>query len=330
HAMLNSAIEKTMIIPEEYRGMRLDQALAKLMPDYSRALIQKWIKCGSITVDQQSIKAKSLINGGETVIVKALLEGKEIWVAQPIPLNIVYQDEDIIIVNKPAGLTVHPGSGSTDNTLLNGLLHHFPALELLPRAGIIHRLDKDTTGLLVVAKTMIAYTSLSRQLRTRHIKRMYQALVSRTIISGGTVDAPIARHPLHRKRMAVIETGRPAVTHYRVLKKFREHTLLKVQLETGRTHQIRVHMSHIKHPIIGDPVYGERLRLPKNATPTLVNALRNFKRQALHADELGLTHPSTKEYMEWKIDLPEDFQNLLLSLKEDTCFSTPTGPRHLK
>ena len=311
-------IEHRFLIPSELSGSRLDQVLVKLLPEYSRVLIQKWIKSGAATLNHKVVKPKTLILGGEAVAIDALLEPQTTWAAQRIPLNIVHEDSELLIVNKPIGIIVHPGSGNPDHTLLNALLYHHPDLEMLPRAGIIHRLDKETSGLLVVAKTPEAYTHLSRQLKARTIRREYQTVVNGPIISGGTVDAPMSRHPLQRKKMAVVESGRPAITHYRVLERFRAHTRLKVRLETGRTHQIRVHMAHIQHPIVGDPTYGGRLRLPKSATPALIEMLRQFKHQALHADELGLIHPKTEEELSFKIETPEDLHALVCSLREDT------------
>lgn len=311
-------IQHHLIIPAELQGLRLDQALAKLLPEYSRALIQQWIKNGNILLNQSLAKPKTTIIGGETVQIEAKLEVKAAWAAQPIPLNIIYEDEALLVINKPIGIIVHPGNGNPDRTLLNALLYHAPALALLPRVGIIHRLDKDTSGLLVIAKTLPAFTGLSKQLKARTIKREYQAIVSGEVISGGKITAPIGRHPVQRKRMAIIETGRPAITHYRILEKYRAHTRLKIQLETGRTHQIRVHMAYIQHPIIGDATYGERLRLPKGATANLIAALKQFKHQALHADELAFIHPLSQEAMHWKIDLPSDLQHLIACLKEDS------------
>lgn len=311
-------IQHTILLPTTEQGQRLDQVLAKLLPDYSRVVIQKWLKTGEARVNNKIVKPKTPVFGGETVVIEAELETKTRWTAQELPLHVIFEDEALLVVNKPIGLIVHPGSGNPDRTLVNALLHRNPELDKLPRAGLIHRLDKDTSGLLVVAKTPLAYNKLCKQLKARTIRREYQALVSGQLISGGTIDAPLARHPLLRKRIAVIETGRPAVTHYRVLEKFRAHTCLKVRLETGRTHQIRVHLASIQHPIIGDATYGERLRLPKSATPALVSALRQFKHQALHANELGLLHPLTGEEIAWKVELPEDFQALLLCLREDT------------
>ncbi len=311
-------IQQTLVLPLEARGQRLDQTLAKLLPDYSRVFIQKWLKTGEARVNDKVVKPRTLVIGGETVVIETEIAGRTEWPPQAIPLNLVFEDEALLIINKPIGLIVHPGSGNPDRTLVNALLHRNPELEALPRAGLIHRLDKDTSGLLVVAKTLPAYYKLNKQLKARTIRREYQALVSGTLISGGTIDQPLARHPINRKRMAIIETGKPAVTHYRVLEKFRAHTRLKVRLETGRTHQIRVHLASIQHPIIGDAVYGERLRLPKGATEALTAALREFKHQALHADELGLVHPLTQEEISWKIELPEDFRHLLVCLRDDT------------
>ncbi len=326
HAMktMIKKIQQRLQIPEEASGQRFDQVLVKLLPEYSRVLIQKWIKSGEALLNHKIVKPKTLVSGGETVLIEAQLEPKTEWAAQPLPLNIVFEDEALLVVNKPIGLIVHPGSGNPDHTLVNALLHHNPELEALPRAGLIHRLDKDTSGLLIIAKTQVAYNHLNKQLKARSIRREYQTIVSGTLISGGTVDAPMARHPLQRKRMAVIETGRPAITHYRVLEKFRAHTRLKVRLETGRTHQIRVHMAYIQHPIIGDATYGERLRLPKGATPNLTQSLRQFKHQALHADELGLLHPVTQTEMAWKVELPDDFQELLAALRDDSILHNRT------
>jgi len=236
---------------------------------------------------------------------------------EPIPLDIVYEDEALLVINKPAGLVVHPAVGNWKGTLLNALLHHVPALAQIPRAGIVHRLDKGTTGLLVVAKTLEAQTSLVEQLQARSFTREYDAVVNGVLTGGGKVDAPIGRHPVDRKRMAVVRNGKPAVTHYRVAERFRAHTHIKVQLETGRTHQIRVHMAHQRFPLIGDPVYGGRLRLPPESGEVLIQMLRGFSRQALHASRLGLVHPQTGEYMEWQAAIPEDIEQLLAVLRQD-------------
>lgn len=310
-------MKQTIIIPENHANERLDQALAKLITDYSRTQIQEWLETGSILVNGATAKGKIKVKGGETVTIDVVLQPQQQWEAQAIPLSIVHEDEDIILINKPIGLVVHPGAGNVDQTLLNALLHHAPDLALLPRAGILHRLDKDTSGLLIVAKNPAALKDLTHQLKKRTMVREYQAVVYGTMISGGTVDAPIDRHPLQRTRMAIVETGKHAVTHYRVMEKYRAHTRLKLRLETGRTHQIRVHMSHIRHPIVGDVTYGGRVQLSKGMIPELIQELRQFKRQALHAYALGINHPSTGEFMRWEIDLPEDMQQLVQILRED-------------
>jgi 23S rRNA pseudouridine1911/1915/1917 synthase len=239
------------------------------------------------------------------------------WQGEDIPLTIVYEDEEIIIVNKPAGMVVHPAAGNYDGTLVNALLHHAPELNEVPRAGIVHRLDKETSGLLAVARTLKSQKHLVEMLQARVMKRQYQAVACGVMTAGGTVNAPIDRHPVDRKRMAVVANGKPAVTHYRVMERFRIHTHIRVDLETGRTHQIRVHMAHIHYPLVGDPVYGSRLRLPSDCSAELADFLRNFKRQALHAARLGLEHPTTGEMMEWEAPLPEDMQQLIRLLHED-------------
>ncbi|HVE43939.1 MAG TPA: 23S rRNA pseudouridine(1911/1915/1917) synthase RluD [Gammaproteobacteria bacterium] len=306
-----------VVIPEEHAGERLDQTLAKLMPLYSRTQIKEWIDAGHVLVDGSSIKGKTKLKGGE--VVEVTIEERPALedVAQPLPLHIIYEDDAFLVVNKPIGLVVHPGAGNADRTLLNALLYHAPSLKHLPRAGILHRLDKDTSGLLLVAKTAAAFKKLSSQLKNRTLVREYQAIISGVLISGGSVDAPIARHPLQRKRMAVIETGKPSVTHYRVMDRYRAHTRLKLQLETGRTHQIRVHMAHIRHPIIGDATYGGRLQLAKGTSDALKIALRQIKRQALHAFALELVHPTTEQPMRFECELPEDMQTLISILKRD-------------
>ena len=309
--------KSTFIIPLTCAHERLDQCLVKLMPDYSRTQIQAWIESGHVLLNDQAVKAKVKVKGGETVTVEIVEKIQPAWEAQAIPLSIIYEDEALLIINKPAGMIVHPGAGHANHTLLNALIHHIPALQALPRAGILHRLDKDTSGLLVIAKTAAALKHLSHQLKKRQLLREYQAIVCGKMISGGTVDAPIGRHALQRKRMAVIETGKPARTHYRILEKYRTHTLLQLRLETGRTHQIRVHMAHIHHAIVGDATYAGRLRLTKGMKSDLIACLRQFKRQALHAFGLGLAHPLTEEWMQWKIDLPEDMRQLITFLRED-------------
>lgn len=307
-----------LTVPVECINDRLDLALAKLLPDYSRSQLKNWIDTGNVLLNGKPAKGKLKVKYGDEISLTAVPKPALTYEAQAIPLVIVHEDEDVLILNKPVGLVVHPGAGNPNSTLLNALLHHAPALKHLPRAGILHRLDKDTSGLLVIAKNEAALKNLSHQLKQKTMQREYQAIVSGTLISGGTVDAPIDRHHLQRKRMTVTDTGKHAVTHYRILQKFRAHTHLKLMLETGRTHQIRVHMAHIRHPIIGDPTYGGRMQLMKNTTPLLTQALRNLKRQALHAFALGFTHPGTGEAVRFEIPLPEDMQTLLAALKDDT------------
>jgi 23S rRNA pseudouridine1911/1915/1917 synthase len=308
----------TITIPDSHANERLDQALAKLLPAYSRTQIQEWIEAGQVLIGGKPAKGKIKVRGGEMVSVKVSQKPQPQWEAQAIPLSIVYEDASLIVINKPIGMVVHPGAGNADKTLLNALLHHAPTLQSLPRAGILHRLDKDTSGLLVIAKTAQALRHLSQQLKKRTIAREYQAIVYGCVISGGTIDAPIGRHPIQRKRMAVIETGNPAITHYRVMEKYRAHTRLKIQLETGRTHQIRVHLTHIHHPIVGDATYGGRVQLGKNTTPALATLLRQCKRQALHAFALGFVHPESQEFMRFEIELPDDMKALIAALKDDT------------
>lgn len=312
-------IQHKEIVPESCLGKRLDQALAEMFPDYSRSRLKEWILAGNVTVnDEVMTRAREKMFGGENIVIGAEVEAQIRFEAQDIPLNIVYEDDDILVVNKPAGLVVHPGAGNPDGTLLNALLYHCPALDVVPRAGIVHRLDKDTTGLMVVAKTIAAQTNLVEALQAREITREYEAITNGLMTAGGLVDEPIGRHATKRTHMAVIHSGRPSVTHYRVLEKYRLHTRLRLRLETGRTHQIRVHMAHITHPLVGDPVYGGRPRPPKNATTELREILKVFKRQALHAAMLSLHHPITGELMSWQAPIPEDFVNLAAILREDS------------
>ncbi|HSW93533.1 MAG TPA: 23S rRNA pseudouridine(1911/1915/1917) synthase RluD [Gammaproteobacteria bacterium] len=315
---MTEKIHLHLIIPNEMGGNRLDQVIAKLLPDYSRTQIQAWIKKARITVNDKPCKPRDTVMGGENIMIDAERKTQPAFQAQPIDLNIVYEDDALLVINKPVGMVVHPAAGNPDSTLLNALLHHVPALKELPRAGIMHRLDKDTSGLLVIAKTWASLTHLTAQMKSRTIHRIYQAIVCGLLTSGGKVDEPIGRHPVQRKRMTVIETGKPSVTHFRVIERYRNHTRIRVQLETGRTHQIRVHMAHIRYPLLGDPVYGGRLQLPRGASPALVDILRRFKRQALHASELGLIHPVTEKEMHWQAPLPDDLQELIRILKEDT------------
>jgi 23S rRNA pseudouridine1911/1915/1917 synthase len=310
------------LVPQNLGGMRLDQALASMFPDYSRVRLQRWIKDGHVTVNGAKLRPKDVVHGGERVELTVELQEETTWRPQAIPLNIVYEDEALLIINKPAGLVVHPGAGNMDGTLSNALLHYAPELESVPRAGIVHRIDKDTTGLLVVARTLISQKSLTEQLEARAFDRHYQAVCMGVMTAGGTVNAPIGRHPVNRLRQAVVgiegsSKGKEAITHYRVAERFRAHTLVNVQLETGRTHQIRVHMAHIHYPLVGDPVYSGRLRIPPNITPEFDRVLRNFKRQALHAASLGFVHPLSGEHVSWEAELPEDMVELVNACRED-------------
>jgi 23S rRNA pseudouridine1911/1915/1917 synthase len=307
----------TLTIPHDLGGLRLDQALQKLMPEHSRSRLQAWIKEGLVTIAEQPTTAKTKIWGGEQVqIVPQLLPEQNAFLAENIALDIVYEDEHIIVINKPAGMVVHPAAGNWQGTLLNALLHHVPHASELPRAGIVHRLDKDTSGLLVVAKTLEAQTSLVRQLQARTVKREYRAIVWGQVWRNGTVDQPIGRDPRSRTKMAINRMGKPAVTRYEVLERFAVHTYLRCMLETGRTHQIRVHMQHLKAPMVGDPVYGMRGIVPlRLMTPELRSTLDGFKRQALHAIKLGLLHPHTQQPMEWQIELAQDMKQLLEAMR---------------
>ncbi|MDH5447060.1 MAG: 23S rRNA pseudouridine(1911/1915/1917) synthase RluD [Gammaproteobacteria bacterium] len=314
----NSPQILTQTIPAEYAGKRLDQALADIFGQYSRARLQQWIKQGDISVNGRQMRPKDKVMGGEEVVLTAVIEEQTRFEPQPIELDIVYEDEQILVINKPAGLVVHPAAGNPDGTMLNALLHYAPELAKVPRAGIVHRLDKDTTGLLVVARTLEAQTSLVEQLQARAFLREYETIVSGVMTAGGTVDAPLGRHPVQRKRMAVLPTGgKTAITHYRFIEKFPAHTHVSVKLETGRTHQIRVHLAHIHFPIVGDQVYGGRLKLPKQCSQGLAEQLRGFRRQALHARQLGLVHPGSGEHIQWQQALPQDMVNLLESLRQD-------------
>jgi len=304
-------------IPADCAGMRLDQALAALLPTYSRSRLQRWLKSGQLRVDGRIGRPRDPVAGGETVSGEPTPEPETGAVAQDIPLDIRYLDDDLLVLDKPAGLVAHPAAGNRDGTLVNALLHRLPELVALPRAGLVHRLDKDTTGLLVVARSLRAHAALVEQLQARRIEREYLAVVDGLPVAGGTVDAPIGRHPVDRQRMAVVAGGKPAVTHYRVVRRFRAHALLRVKLETGRTHQIRVHMAHVRLPLVGDPVYGGRSRVPPNASLRCIEAIRGFGRQALHAERLALTHPVTGERMEWRAEMPADLATLVSALRED-------------
>jgi len=306
------------VVADDFAGKRVDQALATIFPDISRSSLQQWIRDGRVMLDGKVPRQRDRVNGGEVVTIEPPVPEPGDWVAQDIALNIVFQDEHILVINKPAGLVVHPGAGNAQGTLLNGLMYFDADLAILPRGGIVHRLDKDTSGLLVIARSEAVRQRLIEALQEHIVQRTYIAIVLGRMISGGTIDEPIGRHNRDRKRMTVSETGKPAVTHYRVAERYRAHTQIQVSLETGRTHQIRVHMSHNGFPLVGDPVYGGRLRLPPNATPELTEVLRSFNRQALHASKLAFEHPVSGETMQWSAPLPKDMTSLIGVLQEDT------------
>ena len=310
-------VKLTSIVPESLSGRRLDQVLANLYPQHSRSRLQAWISAGQVTVNNRTLRQKDPVRTGEQIEIIPVFSAQEQCLAEAIPLNILHEDAAILIINKPPGLVVHPGAGNPDHTLQNALLFHDASLAQVSRAGIVQRLDKDTSGIMVIAKTPTAHTYLVDQLQRRNIKRVYQAVVTGVMTAGGTIEAPIGRHRSLRKRMAVLDRGKPAVTHYRVLKKYFQHTHITIHLETGRTHQIRVHLAYIHYPIVGDPVYGGRKRVPKNITIELRQALLAFPRQALHASALALTHPLSNQEMSWSAPLPADFQSLLTILENN-------------
>jgi 23S rRNA pseudouridine1911/1915/1917 synthase len=301
----------------DHAGLRLDQALARALPQYSRARLQGWIEAGAVKVDGQVPRPRDKIQGGEHVRIEARLEPETRVTAEDLPVDVVYKDRGIFVINKPAGLVVHPGAGNASHTLQNALLSLDPKLALVPRAGLVHRLDKDTSGLMVIARTPEAHAALVEVIAARDVERAYLAICVGVMTGGGTVDEPIGRHRTQRVKMAVRADGREAVTHYRVLKRFRGHTLVRAELETGRTHQIRVHLDHIGFPLVGDPVYGTRRRIPKGASPALIAALDVFKRQALHATKLALVHPLTGKALEWEAPMPTDMVSLLEVLESD-------------
>lgn len=308
---------QTRAIPAELAGLRLDQALARMFPEYSRSRLKEWLLAGSITLDGAPKRPRDAVAGGEIVSLQPQADVGVRAEPEPITLHVVFEDENLLVVNKPAGLVVHPGAGNPAGTLMNGLLHHAPTLEQVPRAGIIHRIDKQTSGLLLVAKTLQAHTSLVRLLADREISRHYLAVCNGVLTGGGTINEPIARHPVDRKRMSIRQGGKPAVTHYTVIERFRAFTYISVRLETGRTHQIRVHFAHRRHALVGDPVYGGRLALPKGASEELIQMLRRFKRQALHAARLDFVHPVSGERLEFEVTPPDDFQELLAVMRQD-------------
>jgi 23S rRNA pseudouridine1911/1915/1917 synthase len=301
-------------VPGDLAGQRLDAVLARMYPDYSRSRIRQWIEAGWVRLDGEVPRPRDQAPAGARVEIEARMEVASDDQPEAIPLDVIYEDGSLLVINKPPGLVVHPAAGNRAGTLVNALLHHAPELARLPRAGIVHRLDKETSGLLVIARTLEAHTDLVRQLQARTVGREYRALVHGTVVAGGTVNAPVGRHPVDRKRMAVVPCGKQAVTHYRVEERFDAHTLLRVNLETGRTHQIRVHMAYIHHPIVGDPVYGGRLKIPAGLSETAQAVLRGFRRQALHAARLELLHPATGEGMGWEAPMPQDLAALLKAL----------------
>ena len=311
-----ASFQHQLRIPESFRGQRLDRVLAQLLPEYSRSRLKDWIVGGQVRIDGERSQPKTSVQGGENVTLDAQLEPEGIAAAENIALDIVYQDADLVVLNKPAGLVVHPGAGNRDGTLLSGLLYAFPELDELPRAGIVHRLDKDTSGLLVVARSLAAHTLLVRDLQAREITREYRAVCLGRLTAGGSIDAPIGRHPVHRTRMAVTPRGRPAVTHYRVLRRFDAHSFIALRLESGRTHQIRVHMAHIRHPVFGDSTYGGRRGPPPGASESARGVLQAFSRQALHATRLAFLHPADRRPLSFHAPLPTDLAALLAALNE--------------
>lgn len=313
-----SAPPRQATVPDLAAGRRFDAVLAELFPEYSRSRLAAWIKSGDALLDGEPARPRDPVRGGETVTLAAVAEVQTEAEPEDIPLDILYQDADLFVLDKPAGLVVHPGAGNPSGTLVNALLHRDPGLSLLPRAGIVHRLDKDTSGVMVVARTLPAHTGLVAQLAARQVHRQYLAVVVGALVSGGTANAAIDRHPRDRLRMAVREDGKDAVTHFRLRERFRAHTALECRLETGRTHQIRVHMQHLRHPIVGDPLYGGPLKLPKGASEALVAALRGFGRQALHAETLEFVHPVTGESVRASAPLPADMLELLQALRQDS------------
>ena len=305
-----------IIIPERMTGNRIDSSLSEMLPDYSRSKITAWIKSGDALIKQKSFKPKDKVIGNEVIYLTINSKQSNNWIAEKIPLNIFYEDEDIIIINKQFGLVTHPGAGNRNGTLANALLYYDPSLSTLDRVGIVHRLDKNTSGLMVIARNEKSQKYLVEQLQNHSVSREYSALVYGHMIAGGTIDEPIGRDPKDRVKQAVLMSGKDAVTHYRAIERFKSHTHVKAILETGRTHQIRVHLSHVGHSLIGDPIYGGRVRFPKKASEELKHALLNFKRQALHSKKLTLNHPISGELMSWKAPLPDDMQELLKVLKK--------------
>ena len=307
-------------IPIQSHGMRLDQVVAELFPDYSRNRLATWIKEGRLTVDGKTMKPRDKALASAHVVLEVADEPVIDWQPQTLPLDVIFEDEHMLVVNKPAGMVVHPAAGHTDGTLVNALLGYAPELDTLPRGGIVHRLDKETSGIMFVARSALAHKSLVAQLSERTVSRTYCAVCTGALTGGGKIDAPIDRHPTARTKMAGVADGKPAVTHYRIAHRFKHYTQLQVNLETGRTHQIRVHMAHRKWPLIGDPVYAGRQRIPAGASEALITALRNFPRQALHAQALEFEHPATGDWMEFETELPDDLVELLEVLDSEDRF----------
>lgn len=324
---LQSDDARTATVPDASAGRRFDAVLAELFPQFSRSRLTTWIKAGEVLLDGAVPRPRDPVMGGERVELNVVLDTQTEAEPQDIPLSVLYEDDQVIVVDKPAGLVVHPGAGNPDGTLVNALLFRDASLATLPRAGIVHRLDKDTSGVMVVARTLEAHNALVEQLSARDVHRQYLAVVVGALVSGGTADAPIDRHPRDRLRMAVRDDGREAVTHYRLRERFRAHTALECRLETGRTHQIRVHMAHLRHPILGDPMYGGALKLPKGASETTAGMLRGFRRQALHAETLEFRHPITGEAIRCTAPLPDDMQALLKVLRADVVEHGESGRR---
>ena len=318
---------RTATVPDASAGRRFDAVLAELFPQFSRSRLTTWIKAGEVLLDGAVPRPRDPVMGGERVELNVVLDTQTEAEPQDIPLSVLYEDDQVIVVDKPAGLVVHPGAGNPDGTLVNALLFRDASLSTLPRAGIVHRLDKDTSGVMVVARTLEAHNALVEQLSARDVHRQYLAVVVGALVSGGTADAPIDRHPRDRLRMAVRDDGRDAVTHYRLRERFRAHTALECRLETGRTHQIRVHMAHLRHPILGDPMYGGALKLPKGASETTAGMLRGFRRQALHAETLEFRHPTNGEAIRCSAPLPDDMQALLKVLRADVAEHAESGRR---
>ncbi|MDN3521483.1 23S rRNA pseudouridine(1911/1915/1917) synthase RluD [Halomonas ramblicola] len=314
---MSQTLEAQQRVPDAMAGHRLDQAAAELFADYSRERIKAWIKAGDLTLDGRTAKPKDKVYGGERLSLSTQIEDDTRFEPEDIPLAVVFEDDEVLVIDKPAGLVVHPAAGNPDGTLLNALLHHCPELAGVPRAGIVHRLDKDTSGLMVVAKTLAAQTALVEQLQARTVSREYDAVAVGVMTAGGTVEASIGRHPKDRKRQAVTASGKPAVTHYRVVERFRAHTHVRCRLETGRTHQIRVHLAHLRYPLVGDPVYGGRLKLPAGASEPLKEILRELPRQALHARKLAFVHPVSGAMLTFRAPLPDDLLMLLDYLRDD-------------